>query len=391
MVGESQRSDGSYMYRYTDAKTGKRLTVYAPDLAELRLKEKQVTKDVDDDIVTDQAVRKMTVNTLFDRYMESRKLAESTRVNYLNMWNLRVRDDIGMMKVVQVKPSHVKLFYAKLDKDGLSRNTIKYLNNLLYPSFEMAVDDDIIRKNPCKDALGDNGEPPKEVEAYSPDQQEKLFRFVEQHKVYNTYMALLGIMIGTGVRCGELIGLTWSDIDLRNRRISINHQLIYKDYGDGYKFHISTPKTDAGIRELPMTNRVYEAVESLRKRNFMLGLPGSYEIEGYTGFIFVTKNDRPMMPSAVNNVLYNIINAYNKTEQQNAIKEKRQAEYLPKISAHALRHTGCTRMAEQGIDIKVLQYIMGHAHVDVTMNVYNHITDRARIETEITKLNAAVV
>lgn len=107
-VGESQRKDGLYMYRYTDEKTGKRLTIYDADLASLRVKEKQISKDMDEDIVTDQAVRKMTVNMLFERYMESKQLAQTTKVNYLNMWNLQVKEAIGYMKVVQVKPSHIK-------------------------------------------------------------------------------------------------------------------------------------------------------------------------------------------------------------------------------------------------------------------------------------------
>ena len=94
------------------------------------------------------------------------------------------------------------------------------------------------------------------------------------------------------------------------------------------------------------------------------------------------------MPYGVNSVLYNIVDAYNKAEVQKAKKEHRKAELLPKVSAHVMRHTACTRMAECRMDIKVLQYIMGHAHFDVTMEVYNHLGDRARIENEIAKLDS---
>ena len=96
------------------------------------------------------------------------------------------------------------------------------------------------------------------------------------------------------------------------------------------------------------------------------------------------------MPSAVNNVLYNIVKAYNKKEQELAKKERRKAVLLPKFSAHVLRHTGCTRMAERGMDPKVLQYVMGHASISVTMEVYNHITSKQRIEKEIKKMNDLV-
>lgn len=387
-VGESQRKEGLYMYRYMDERTGKRVTIYDADLASLREKERQIAREIDDGITTDRAAKKMTVSTLFDRYMESKKLAGSTRSNYVAIWNNRVRDEIGTLKVVQVRPSHIRLFYAKLTKDGYSRSTIKLIHNLLYPSFEMAVDDDIIRKNPAKDTLGDNGAQAKEKMALTPSQQERFLSFVEESSVYKVYLSMLQIMIGTGCRCGELIGLTWADVDMEKREVSISRQLIYKDYGDGYKFHVSTPKTDAGIRKIPMSGMVFEAFSIQKRQNFLQQIPRSIEIEGRKDFVFMSKNGRPLMPSAVNNVLYNIVAAYNRLETEQAKKEKRKEELMPSISAHSLRHTACTRMAEQGLDMKVVQYIMGHADIGVTMEIYNHITERARIENEFAKMDA---
>lgn len=187
---------------------------------------------------------------------------------------------------------------------------------MIYPALEMAVDDDIIRKNPAKGSISDYGRPAKEREALSISQQEKLIDFVKQSNVYNVHYPMLMIMIGTGLRCGELIGLTWKDVDTRARRLNVDHQLIYKNLSDGCRFHISTPKTDSGIRVIPMTQEV-----------------------------------------------------------QKAFEEQRKAELLPKVSAHVMRHTACTRMAECRMDINVQQYIMGHAHIDVTMDVYNHLRD----------------
>ena len=136
---------------------------------------------------------------------------------------------------------------------------------------------------------------------------------------------------------------------------------------------------------------VQKAFEEQRKINFMLAKDKSFEVDGYSGFVFTAKSGRPLMPYGVNSVLYNIVDAYNKAEVQKAKKEHRKAELLPKVSAHVMRHTACTRMAECRMDIKVLQYIMGHAHFDVTMEVYNHLGDRARIENEIAKLDSMAV
>ena len=387
--GESWRNDGRYSYRYTDIRTGKRQTIYAQDLPELREKEKQIAKDIDDNILTDNAIKKMTLNTLFERYLATRKLADSTRVNYTRIWNNQVRDEIGNIKVVQILPSHIKGFYSKLSKVGYAHSTIKNINTMIYPALEMAVDDDIIRKNPAKGSISDYGRPAKEREALSISQQEKLIDFVKQSNVYNVHYPM--IMIGTGLRCGELIGLTWKDVDTKARRLNVDHQLIYKNLGDGCRFHISTPKTDSGIRVIPMTQEVQKAFEEQRKINFMLAKDKSIEVDGYSGFVFTAKSGRPLMPYGVNSVLYNIVDAYNKEEVQKAKKEHRKAELLPKVSAHVMRHTACTRMAECRMDIKVLQYIMGHAHIDVTMDVYNHLGDRERIEQEIARLDSMAV
>ena len=389
--GESWRNDGRYSYRFTDIKTGKRRTIYAQDLPELREKEKKIAKDMDDNILTDSAIKKMTLNTLFERYMATRELKESTRVNYLRIWDNRVKDEVGNIKVVQMLPSHIKAYYSKLSKAGYAHSTIKYINNMIFPALEMAVDDAIIRKNPAKGSISDYGRPAEERVALTISQQEKLIAFAKQSNIYNTYYPMLMIMIGTGLRCGELIGLTWKDVDTRARRLNVDHQLTYKNYGDGCRSHIYTPKTDSGIRVIPMTQEVQKAFEVQRKINFMLAKDKSVEMDGYSGFVFTAKSGRPLMPYGVNSVLYNIVDAYNKEEIQRAKKEHRKVELLPKVSAHVMRHTACTRMAECRMDIKVLQYIMRHAHFDVTMEVYNHLGDRARIENEIAKLDSMAV
>lgn len=332
--GESWRNDGRYSYRFTDIRTGKRRTIYAQDLPELREKEKKIAKDMDDNILTDSAIKKMTLNTLFERYMATRELKDPTRVNYIRVWNNRVKDEIGNIKVVQMLPSHIKAYYSKLSKAGYAHSTIKYINNMIFPALEMAVDDDIIRKNPSKGSISDYGRPAEERVALTISQQEKLIDFVKQSNVYNTYYPMLTIMIGTGLRCGELIGLTWKDVDTRERRLNVDHQLIYKNYGDGCRFHISTPKTDSGIRVIPMTQEVQKAFEEQRKINFMLAKDKSFEVDGYSGFVFTAKSGRPLMPYGVNSVLYNIVDAYNKAEVQKAKKEHRKAELLPKVSAH---------------------------------------------------------
>lgn len=218
-----------------------------------------------------------------------------------------------------------------------------------------------------------------------------LLLFVEQSDIYRIYLSMLQIMIGTGCRVGELIGLTWSDVDLKKKELYITCQLVYKNYGDGCKFHLTTPKTDAGIWTFPMNDVVCKAFEAQRRLNFMQGIPRDVEVEGRSGYIFVSKNGRLLMPNAVYNVLYNIVDAYNGLEQENTRKEKRKVVLMPRVSAHSFQHTSCTRMAELGMDMKVVQYLMGRANIGVAMEVYNHITDQSRIQKEVEKMNSAAM
>ena len=181
-------------------------------------------------------------------------------------------------------------------------------------------------------------------------------------------------------------------MDIKKKELSVNHQLIYKYYGDenGYQFHASTPKTDAGIRVIPLTQKACAAFTEQKKLNFMLGRHSNEEVDGYTDFVFLAKTGRPLMPSAVNSAIYNMIDTYNKEEVAKAKKEHRKAELLPKVSAHCMRHTACTNMARKGMNVKILQYIMGHANSDVTMDVYNHIADFSDVKEEVEKLEKII-
>ena len=182
----------------------------------------------------------------------------------------------------------------------------------------------------------------------------------------------------------ELIGITFKDIDFKNKELRIDHQLTYKNYkdGNGCMFRIKKPKTKAGIRTIPLTDRACDAFREQRKQNFQAGIFCTFEIEGITDFVFLTKNGRPMMPNALNNVLYNIVKNYNSCTDG--------TQTIEQFSSHVMRHTGCTNMARAGINVKATQYVMGHAHSDVTMDVYNHLNNKTDVKLEFSKFEKMV-
>lgn len=371
--GESQRKDGRYVYQYNDI-YGKRKCVYADTLSDLRKKEKQIDRDLDDNIDTVGA--EITLNEQFDKYISLKtQMRNSTKQNYIDLWNGNLRDNIlGNKRLCDIKKSDILRFYNSLSERGLKYSTIKTFNCMISPCLDLAVDDGIIRKNPCNGCLSEFNRDSEERVSLTEYEQEIFLEFIRQNKAYSAHYPLIMFMIGTAVRCGEAIGLTWNDVDFKRKEVSINHQLVYKKHGKSYGFYADSPKTDSGIRTIPMTTEVCKALMEQRQNQLLKGWRTDVEIDGYSDFVFSTKNRNPIMPSAVNNLLLNIVNRYNSTVGEIEI---------PHISAHILRHTGCTRMAEAGIDPKVLQYIMGHGKISVTMEVYNHISpERNRKEMD---------
>lgn len=383
LKGESQRKDGLYVYQYKDG-AGKRRSVYSKDLSALRKEEKRIQRDIEDGINAYGA--EITLNQLFDQYMSLKTdLVNSTRMNYIGLWESRVRNDpIGNKKISQIRKSDILRFFCEMANSGLRYSTLRSFNGIIEPCFNLAVDDGLVRKNPCKDCLRKYFKnDARERTSLSVAEQNIFLGFIKNHKIYAKHYPMLAVMLGTAIRCGEAIGLTWNDVDLKNDIIHITHQLVYKKKDGRYQLYADTPKTGAGIRDIPMSREVKKALLQQREYQLAADMRTNAMIDGYCNFCFSTKNKNPIMPSEVNNVLYNIVQAYNEEEKIRADREKRPPDLLPKISAHILRHTGCTRMAEAGIDAKVLQYIMGHSNIAVTMDVYNHVTtERNKKEME---------
>ena len=384
--GERQRSDGRYEFRYTDPLTGKRAGIYDRDLSSLRQKERELQRQMEKGLLTAGEMRNATLNEFYERYMQIIQVDETTRSNYKGLWKNHVKDSIGRMKLIDILPSHVKTFYSDMTKKGYANGTLKVIHSVLCPVFDMALDDCIISRNPAKDNLSGFGEEPEERYALTVEQQTNLFDFVANSRCYSKYKPMLRIMVGTSVRVGELIGLTWPDVDHSAKELNIDHQLVYKNLGEGTRFYAKDPKTDAGIRIIPMTGEVKQAFTKQKEYQFMLGIDHDVEVEGYKNFVFTSKSGRPLAPNAINKILLNIVNAYNKQERKLAEKENRKPDLMPDISAHILRHTDCTRMAESGMDPKVLQYIMGHEDASTTMNVYNHISSLDRVKKEMERI-----
>lgn len=364
-TGESQRKDGRYCYRYMGL-DGKRKYIYDMDLNSLREKERQINRDIEDKIYSND----ITMNDCFDRYMSVRvNLKEGTKHKYILEYDRWIRNTwFGKKMISAIKKTDVLLFY-KEKSEILSDGTIRILNKYIHSALELAVDDDLIRKNPADNCTKEYmGSKPRE--ALTKEQTLNFLEFADNYEGGKAYLLAVKIMLGTGLRVGEITGLTWNDLDFKGRTINVDKQFTIIAGGGRHEYHISKPKTESGIRKVPMSDDVMEMLNKHKKDTYFESVKFGANIDGYSGFVFHTRTGLPILPSRINEYINEVVAAYNDSR-----KDK-----LPKISCHIMRHTFCTRMAELGINPKSLQYIMGHSNYKTTADIY--ITETNEHATE---------
>ena len=385
--GETQRaSDKRYVYTYTDP-LGRRKYVYARDLATLREKEKELMKNQLDGLDLYVAGR-ATINNVFDRYMAIKhNLRDSTRSNYLYTYNHFVRDNFGMKLIAGIKFSDVLQYYNHLlHEEDLSLGTLDTIHCLLHPTFQLAVRDQVIRNNPTdgvmKEISKQSGKNRGVRHALTIEQQRAFMEYVANHPVYYHWWSLFTVLLGTGCRIGEALGLRWEDLDFENRIISINHSLVYYPTAKERKsvMRIVKPKTEAGIRTIPMLDVVYDAFQMELEEQEETGF-NTDEIDGMTGFVFKNRYGGVPNYNTVNQAIKRIINSHNADEVILAKREKREPVIIPNFSCHHFRHTFATRLCEVESNLKVIQSIMGHRNIETTMDVYAEATDRKKKES----------
>ena len=378
--GESQRSDGRYVYRYTDG-NGKTQSIYSwrlvatdkvpagkKDNGALRDRIKEIQKDLYDYIQPNGGG--ITVLQLVKRYIGLKTgVKESTKSGYRTVINWLEKDPFGSKKIGEVRTSDAKEWLIYLQQvEKKSYSSIHNIRGVLRPAFQMAVDDDVIRKNPFEFMLASvvvNDSVTRE--AITRKEERDFLKFVLNDDHFSKYYEGMYILFKTGMRISEFVGLTVKDIDMENKTINIDHQLQRV----GTKIYIETPKTDAGKRVIPMTDDVYECFKIILERRKKVKVEPM--IDGYRGFLYLDKDGKPMLALHWEKYFQHAVEKYNKI----------YCTKMPKITPHICRHTYCSNMAKSGMNPKVLQYLMGHSDISVTLNTYTHLRfEDAKAELE---------
>ena len=370
--GICQRKDGLFYARFVD-KRGKRHEKYFPTLPEARnwLDDAKYADKHDNVFVPSD----MTVDTWFEYWISNivGDLAPNTRRNYRERYEHNIQPVIGKMLLSDIKPMHCKMVLNRMN-DDYAGSTIRQAYITMGTMLRAAVMNDLIAKHPMDGVR--YTKPVRAVNDIKFLTVQEQQRFLEVAKRSHNYLQY-ALLLETGLRTGELVGLTWDAIDFEKRTLTVNKTLEYRHKQGVWR--AGPPKTQQSYRTIPLTNRAYEILKEARagvcdrKESETLSQTLEY-MDRHTGakaklvmrdLVFINwRTGEPAKNSSYDTHLYKLCDEAG----------------IKRFCMHALRHTYATRAIESGMQPKVLQKLLGHASIKTTMDRYVHVTDDSMLD-----------
>ena len=358
-----KRNDGYWIGQITvgvDPKTGKRKrkTFSGKTRKEVADQMTEIKHDLLKGNYTEPS--NIKVAEWLNEWIEGRKhsLAYSTYRNYKGKIKNHLIPSIGEMKISDLTSRQIqRLLKDKLEdgrvdgKGGLSTRSVKYIYQTLHAALEQAVKERIVSHNVCEAVEVPKKQEEKKLHTWNKDQINK---FLTTAKDMGRFYEVFYLALNTGMRKGELLGLKWEDVSIENKRINVTRQLVSGEEGLEFK----KVKTNSGNRVIPLTNKVVAFLKKLKiqQKENKLALGEAYHD---SDLVLCRENGKNIYPRAL-------------TRDYDPIIEKAG---IPRIRFHDLRHTFATQFLEAGGNIKILQQILGHSSISVTMDTYSHVTD----------------
>lgn len=362
--GESQRKDGRYQYRYTDL-FGKRNTIYATTLKELRDKEDLIHRNIL--LKNNPTPSKIKAYDALENYIRLREnsLKPLTVKRYHEILDFLKRDQIFHKTIGDISSSDAREWALNLYSNGYLYRTINNFKGIIKPAFDLAVQDNLILRNPFDYKL--SNVIPKEIrqrEALTNEQYLSLLEYIKTSR-YDIYLDDIVILYETGLRISEFCALTFDDLDFVNDTVTVSKQIQIKDK----KRFIQSPKSDKSYRTIPLSRTAKDHFDHLIGQRRVRGLEPI--VDGVTGFISLTRFNEPKIGKNIQDEFRSIIKGYNAKNKDNP---------LPHVTPHVLRHCYCTNLFTSGMNIAAIQYLMGHSNIDVSWKNYTHISDKFAID-----------
>ena len=381
--GISKRADGRYQGRFTFQ--GERFTLYDRDIKALQKKMADAKYEMEHGIYIN--AQNMTLNTFFETWVSEIKentVKANTISVYMEIYKIHICPALGKLQVSSINKLMVQRLLNNMSKNGLSANTLAKTKAILYSIFKEAMENRMISYNPCENITIRRDKTERRVLSW---QEQQLFLEAIQGSRYET-LCILGL--STGLRIGELSGLRWSDINFEEKTLTVERTYIYlhdvKNHQMKDEFH--SPKTKNSCRTIRLLDSTLSLLvqHKIRQEKEKQTAGDTWcPVEGGEDLVFTTKSGGPVRGLNVAETLNNYVKKINRKEELLAAKEHREPVVFERITPHTLRHTFATRAFESGIPPKVVQQILGHSSLEMTMDLYTHVTEDVQSK-EIQKL-----
>ena len=387
-LGESQRKDGSYQYRWIDEQVRVRITC-AEDLEALRREITQIHRYLDHGIPTD--IMSMTMDELYDLWMSGKRdsLKARTLQRYTGMYENHISLVLGARPAQEIRRADIRRYCEGLFQErGLKERSVRNYYRLIFQIFEYGVREGYLPSNPAKGAyragMGRNTESSvRKRKALTLREQKMILEILKETKALRRWRPVIQFMLFTGLRIGEIEALRWEDIDLERHLLYVRHtmgkKLEEQESGQEkdmtvqvsrkrrYRKCLSTPKTSSSEREIPLLAAAEAALKEEKERQEKRKIRCREKVDSYEGYVFLNDDGRLLNDLILNDVLRNVC-----FQVKQRLPDAFQG--LEKVTCHTLRHTFATRLCEAGVQMKVIQDVMGHADIGMTMDLYAEST-----------------
>lgn len=374
-TGLRQKSNGVYSARYVD-RFGKRKEIYDRNLAELKRRlNTALYDDAKGNNVEDDSI---TLSQWFKSWIEIHKykvIRNNTKMRYTQLFTKHIEPLLGKKKLKDITQLNIKALLKELDQKGYHYETKNKVRIMLLDMFDKAMIDNYVLKNPCKGIRLARDEK-KDMRVFSREEQAEFFECSKG----TFYDNLFVVAVSTGLRQGEICALTWDDIDFEKKEISVTKTLLYQKLeGDTQKeFHLNPPKTRTSKRTVPISKQCEMALKKQYiQRNNIMAKSSAKPLAGFENLLFTTKFGTPICDQIFIDAIKRIL------EEINLCRD--ELEQFEAFSPHCFRHTFATRCFEAGIQPKTVQTYLGHATLQMTMDLYTSVLENHKQE-EMQKL-----